>query len=150
MQARLHAFKKVNACGGHPLLPVGGALIQLQKMQEAVLKVIASQQHMMTNMQIQNVEFWAPLNTVELQQAIVQDKAQMLAMEMVYTSQIKERLQEVHAMMEEIKTHAGVVSQMHGGDQDAVPGLFRTLFVQGMPVQISVWSRVYEENQQAN
>jgi hypothetical protein len=149
MQARLHAFKKVNACGGHPLLPVGGALIQLQKMQEAVLKVIASQQHMMTNMQIQNVEFWAPLNTVELQQAIVQDKAQMLAMEMVYTSQIKERLQEVHAMMEEIKTHAGVVSQMHG-DPDSVPGLFRTLFVQGMPVQISVWSRVYEENQQAS
>ncbi|CAE8637850.1 unnamed protein product [Polarella glacialis] len=126
-----------------------GALIQLQKMQEAVLKVIASQQPMMTNMQIQNVEFWAPLNTVELLQAIVQDKAQMLAMEMVYTSQIKERLQEVRAMMEEIKTHAGVVSQTHG-DPDSVPGLFRTLFVQGMPVQINVWSRVYEENQQAS
>ena len=118
-------------------------------MKEAVEKVVASQQPVMTNMQIQNVEFWAPLNTVELLQAIVQDKAQMLAMELVYTSQIKERLQEVYTMMEEIKTHAAVVSQMHG-DLDSVPGLFRALFVQGMPSQISVWSRVYEENQQAN
>ncbi|CAE8583746.1 unnamed protein product, partial [Polarella glacialis] len=88
----------------------------------------------MTNMQIQNVEFWAPLNTVELLQAIVQDKAQMLAMELVYTSQIKERLREVHAMMEEIKTHAAVVSHMQGE-----PVMFRALFVQGMPGQISVW-----------
>ena len=114
-------------------------------MKEAVQKVVASQQPVMTNMQIQNVEFWAPLNTVELLQAIVQDKAQMLAMELVYTSQIKERLREVHAMMEEIKTHAAVVSHMQGE-----PVMFRALFVQGMPVQISVWSRVYEENQQAS
>jgi hypothetical protein len=118
-------------------------------MKEAVEKVVASQQPVMTNMQIQNVEFWAPLNTVELLQQIVKNKTPMLAMELVYTSQIKERLQEVYTMMEEIKTHAAVVSQMHG-DLDSVPGLFRALFVQGMPSQISVWSRVYEENQQAS
>jgi polyribonucleotide nucleotidyltransferase len=117
-------------------------------MKEAVQKVVASQQPVMTNMQIQNVEFWAPLNTVELLQAIVQTKAQMLAMELVYTSQIKERLQEVHAMMEEIKTHAAVLSQVLA--PESVPGVFRALFVQGMPSQISVWSRVYEENQQAS
>ncbi|CAE8629532.1 unnamed protein product [Polarella glacialis] len=125
-RSSLHERRAVQASAGAYMSGacIVGALIQLEKMQQAVLKVIASQQPMMTNMKIDNVEFWAPLNTVELLQAIVQNKAQMLAMELVYTSQIKERLQEVYTMMEEIKTHAAVVSHMHGE-----PVLFRALFV---------------------